>query len=95
MTKKIILDVLKKSKWSILSAIIVFVVLYQYANPFIFIYLLFVQIWMIYDNYEMERLQEANDRSAELINKINTNLSEFRKIYDDLIAYIKDDKDIH
>jgi len=95
MTKKIILDILKKSKLPIFSAIVVFVVLYQYTNSFVFIYLLFVQIWLIYDNYCIEQLQETNDRSAELINKINANLSEFRKIYDDLIAYIKDDRDIH
>jgi hypothetical protein len=86
MTEKIILNILEKSKWPIFYSVIIFMILYQYTDTFIFIYLLFVQIWLIYDNYDIDRLKEANDCSAELINKIK---SDFDLLKEDMAEIIK------
>jgi hypothetical protein len=102
MTKKIILDVLKKSKWSMLMSIIILVYLYREVSTPVFIYFVFLQIWFIHMNITNKLQKMLNAVSEEWIvvasdkiKEIVENLSEFRKIYDDLIAYIKDDKDIH
>jgi hypothetical protein len=102
MTKKIILDVLKKSKWSVLMSIIILIYLYQEVSTPVFIYFVFLQLWFIHVNVTnkfQKLLNEASEKwieaATEKIKKIHNNISEFRKIYDDLIAYIKDDKDIH
>ena len=102
MTKKIILDVLKKSKWSVILSVIILAYLYGEVNKMVFAYLCFLQIWFIHVNIINQYQKEINAASenwvtvaSEKIKEIINNISEFRKIYDDLIAYIKDDKDIH
>src|SRR4030066_219045 len=100
MTKKIILDVLKKSKWSVLMSIIILVYLYREVSMPVFIYFVFLQFWFIHVNISLKLQKMLNAVSedwivvaSDKIKEIVENLSEFRKIYDDVVSYIRDDKE--
>jgi len=102
MTKKIILDILKKSKWSILLSVIILIYLYGEVSTPVFMYFCFLQLvitlQLALNNLQKEMNNAVNgwtDAATKKIKEIIYNLSEFRKIYDDVVAYIIKKDNIH
>lgn len=100
MTKKILLECLKKSKWAIFFSVVFLIYIYGKIDSTVFVFFIFNQIWLIKLSLDNAWQNDLNTATNDFVNAasdkivaIYNNLDELKKIYQELVDYFGPDKD--
>lgn len=85
MTKKILIECLKKSKWTILMSTIMLFFLYDEVDIKVFLYFCFLQLWITLQEIFRSEMREFANAASKMIVVIKSNLDELKKIYQELV----------